>query len=159
MKKGKHRMGIISKIHESDLFSFTYISHCIVPNSSLKHELANIQKVASERNAAVQVSGKLIYRRDFFLQRLEGPKLALNQILESISIDTRHRNIEVLFFDKISRRIFPDWSQIQVIIESNLFSELDSFLVQSSLVPEHSLNDCQSMSLLKFMQQFKDHES
>lgn len=115
--------------------------------------------MASERNAAVQVSGKLIYRRDFFLQRLEGPKLALNQILESISIDTRHRNIKILFFDKISRRIFPDWSQMQVIIESNLFSELDSFLEQSSLVPEHSLNDCQSMFLLKFMQQFKDHES
>jgi len=102
-------------------------------------ELIDLLKVARENNAAVGVTGMLLYHDGDFMQLLEGEKSSVEQIFARIQKDPRHRRIITLLQGEKYQRDFPEWSMaFQVLDPSKIptdsgFSEfLNSSLQQDS---------------------------
>ncbi|MCI5065127.1 BLUF domain-containing protein [bacterium] len=73
-------------------------------------ELVQLLCTAREKNRALNVSGMLLYRDDYFLQVLEGPKKPVQLVFNCIQKDQRHHHIVKLGEGHIPERSFPGWS-------------------------------------------------
>ncbi|MCY7294498.1 BLUF domain-containing protein [Alteromonas sp. a30] len=98
-----------------NLFQLTYMSQSELHPLGLHEELEIIQKAASELNREKQISGILVYRNGFFLQRIEGNRKAVIYLAESIAKDRRHKHFKILEQGPIQRRMFDDWSELQLL--------------------------------------------
>ena len=76
------------------------------PSPFIESSLLDIQR----KNAALGISGILLFSEGTFLQVLEGPADAVDQLYETIVKDRRHRNIVRLHESIVPERSFPDWS-------------------------------------------------
>ena len=72
--------------------------------------LGEIVEVARSRNAALHVSGALVFTGEHFAQVLEGPEAAIEQLMGSILRDPRHRAVNVVERPQIEERRFARWS-------------------------------------------------
>lgn len=63
-----------------------------------------------ENNAAVDLTGMLLYRDGRFLQVLEGPEEPLRALMDVLATDERHTGLRVLFEEPLSTRQFPNWT-------------------------------------------------
>lgn len=68
-----------------------------------------IAQRASDRNAADQVSGMLMFGHGHFLQALEGGAEVVNAIYHRIAVDPRHRDLRLLAYREIVERDFGMW--------------------------------------------------
>lgn len=73
-------------------------------------DLRDILKTARARNAAVGVTGVLVYDDGSFLQVLEGPEMAVTALVERIKADPRHDHFRLLSRKDIQAREFGEWS-------------------------------------------------
>ena len=73
-------------------------------------DLRDIHSSAVEFNQAHGISGLLIVANGHFLQVLEGPQAATDELFERISRDTRHRDVALLSRVEIHARSFGTWS-------------------------------------------------
>ena len=110
------------------LFALSYISQSTIPGSQIHHELQDIEQTAIHRNAQAGITGKLIYRLGHFVQRLEGTERALEDTMERIVADRRHRNINIISWEPISERTYQDWQQLIVMLEGPELDDLDTML-------------------------------
>ena len=62
------------------------------------------------KNPAAGITGNLIYHADLFLQLLEGPHSAVNELYETILADNRHADIVKLRDASFNRRLFASWA-------------------------------------------------
>ena len=62
------------------------------------------------KNPAAGITGNLIYHADLFLQLLEGPHPAVNELYEKILADNRHADIVKLRDASFNRRLFASWA-------------------------------------------------
>ncbi|MGI9365442.1 MAG: BLUF domain-containing protein [Rhizobiaceae bacterium] len=91
-----------------------YVSQAEQPFAS--KELSDLLEHSRARNTKDEISGLLIYRfnpdfgRGNFLQILEGPETALEDVWKRIANDNRHHTIIVLEEGDIDARMFGDWS-------------------------------------------------
>lgn len=74
--------------------------------------LAAIVEAASHYNRQLGLSGALIHRPGRFLQVLEGPSPALEQVFERICRDPRHGAIALMEFTPIDHARFSDWTMV-----------------------------------------------
>ena len=65
---------------------------------------------ARARNVVANLTGVLLYDRGSFFQWLEGPREALRPVWASIRADSRHADLEVVFDDHRSFRLFAGWT-------------------------------------------------
>lgn len=71
--------------------------------------LRDLAAHSSEKNAKVGLTGYLFYQRGRFIQYLEGPREALEQVFGRIEKDKRHEMINVVSLGDFAERRFPDW--------------------------------------------------
>lgn len=92
---------------ESPLHQIMYTSTSAEPMdvTSLSALLAQ----AREKNARLDVTGMLLYRRGSFLQLIEGAEETLKQLYATIQADERHRSVITLLDAPADTRDFPDW--------------------------------------------------
>ena len=90
------------------LLRLTYASRAV--DGLTKDDLRAIANEAQDRNRALGVTGLLLYVEGDFLQVLEGPGGAVEQIYELIENDRRNRWVTRLSTERILRRAFEDWS-------------------------------------------------
>ncbi|MDO5605693.1 MAG: BLUF domain-containing protein [Paracoccus sp. (in: a-proteobacteria)] len=69
-----------------------------------------ILPLARARNRELDLSGFLHCEDGVFVQWLEGPKPALEQVVESILADHRHRDVTVFGNGPLEERQFPNWA-------------------------------------------------
>ena len=72
--------------------------------------IQDILEVARRRNCACNVTGMLCYDPQFFMQCLEGPKDAVNELYGEIARDGRHTRVTLLEYQEIEQRTFAEWS-------------------------------------------------
>ena len=95
----------------SDLVtSLIYVSRKTLPAPKNAEAINDILLVSRERNKLLQVTGALFSASNTFAQFIEGPKLAIDQLMESISRDARHRDVKVVSVKDDVPRKFPDWT-------------------------------------------------
>ena len=96
----------------NDLHRIVYVSRNDLDHDDprLANDLEQILTASRRNNAAVGVTGALMYHRNCFAQVLEGTHDAISTVFERIQCDERHSRIELLSFEPVKRRRFADWS-------------------------------------------------
>lgn len=94
------------------LHRLVYISQNLIPGDDrdIKTEVEQILETSQRNNAAVDVTGALMFNSGCFTQILEGPQTAVSAVFERIQHDTRHSDVVVLEFGPAETRDFADWS-------------------------------------------------
>lgn len=72
--------------------------------------LNGILASARRNNIRDGITGALICREDLFVQMLEGPEAAVNELFARIARDDRHTEIVTLVSSSVDARLFPDWA-------------------------------------------------
>ncbi|MCV0383247.1 MAG: BLUF domain-containing protein [Erythrobacter sp.] len=73
-------------------------------------DVFKIVEDSSRRNPARDITGFLIFDRNRFLQYVEGPQAALDELLETLGKDKRHHSVRVLHRSQSEQRLFPRWA-------------------------------------------------
>ena len=72
--------------------------------------MRDILQGAVVRNTCAGISGALLACDRWFVQALEGERLAVGEVYHSICRDTRHRDLRIIAAGPIGGRRFADWS-------------------------------------------------
>ena len=73
-------------------------------------DLSQILRVSRVNNAAVDVTGALLYHQGNVMQVLEGPSDAVGEVYERVHGDPRHTGVLCMLDERVEERAFPDWS-------------------------------------------------
>jgi hypothetical protein len=80
------------------------------------------------RNGSLDVTGLLLFAQGSFLQVLEGPDAAVDEVYASIERDERHAGVRLLCREPIGERRFPDWTMgFETPDEDRLAHELPGY--------------------------------
>lgn len=79
---------------DGPLLQLTYVSGATIPFSA--DDLAELLRRAREQNEAMNITGCLLYREGSFMQVIEGPYIAVDQLFQRILQDPRHARILLL---------------------------------------------------------------
>jgi hypothetical protein len=93
---------------ETALLSVTYVSTSSTPLT--RATLDALLRQSRENNERTGLTGMLAVRADDFFQVIEGPPVVVQQVLEKLWTDTRHRDMRILLEEEIPYRRFPDWT-------------------------------------------------
>jgi hypothetical protein len=85
-----------------------YVSSTPTPLSP--DELMEILRVSRRNNAAVAVTGALLYSGGNVMQVLEGERADVDAVFARVLRDPRHRQVQVLLREDVPRRYFGEWS-------------------------------------------------
>ncbi len=72
--------------------------------------LNSILMDARRNNLQNDVTGALICRADAYLQLIEGPEAAIRGTYARIASDNRHVDVNFLFGEPVTDRLFPGWA-------------------------------------------------
>ena len=92
---------------ETKLRRIIYVSR---KNSVTRQDVSDIITVSSASNLSEGITGCLLSGQNSFLQILEGPKKAIQDLYEIIVKDSRHTDIKKLCDEAIKERLFSQWS-------------------------------------------------
>jgi hypothetical protein len=96
------------KLDHQSLFFLLYISQA---NTEMTEQsLTQIVKVSRENNHSVGLTGCLLYQDGYFMQLLEGRREDVLKLMDRVSLDPRHKNVQIVAQGKEKRRLFLDWS-------------------------------------------------
>jgi uncharacterized membrane protein (DUF373 family) len=90
------------------MIQISYISSATAPMST--SDLLQLLRQCRDNNASRSVTGMLLYANGTFLQVLEGPDQVIDDLVELIKKDKRHKNIQMLYRRAIEHREYSDWS-------------------------------------------------
>lgn len=90
------------------LLRLTYASRAVEWLS--RDDLRAIADSAQKRNRAMGLTGLLLYVGGDFLQIIEGPAQAVEELFEMIANDPRNKWVTRLATERVLRRAFADWS-------------------------------------------------
>jgi hypothetical protein len=94
----------------NDLTFWMYISTANIPRTDAAQAIDAIVRVSRGRNAALKVTGALIFGGELFAQLIEGPAESIVELRSSIARDERHGDILTMADGEQNRREFADWS-------------------------------------------------
>ncbi|MFQ3595167.1 MAG: BLUF domain-containing protein [Sphingomonadaceae bacterium] len=95
------------------LYRLVYRSRVELPPESRDAEVDRIVAIAARRNAARDITGALMLVGDRFVQALEGPADAVEDLFEEICSDLRHRQVQLLEFTQADERQFAGWGMVR----------------------------------------------
>ena len=72
--------------------------------------LDDILTTSRSNNPQNKITGNLIFHSDLFLQMLEGPLEAINNLYNKILSDSRHDDIVKLRDSEFPKRLFSSWA-------------------------------------------------
>lgn len=100
-----------------------------------RDDLRSIAQIAQKRNKERHVTGLLLFVEGDFLQVLEGPPSAVEEIYETIEADPRNKWVTRLAAERVLRRAFEDWSMGCFEVGLEALSGEDSFFVLNAAAP------------------------
>ena len=145
---------LTDKKNPDDLVAVTYISHSLVKLADIERECERIALTSSINNSKREISGLLIYCRHRFIQRLEGKRQHIDDLIDTIKKDSRHRKFTILHYASIDKRHFTEWDQMQVITEPKHLDSLDQLFIGLESGGREVLSDQDSRYILNFIQHF-----
>ena len=74
------------------------------------HILTNIFDTSAKNNPEKGISGCLLIGSNSYLQFLEGPSLAVEELYSKIKTDSRHTNVKKLYDQSSKEKLFSSWS-------------------------------------------------
>ncbi|MEJ8474117.1 BLUF domain-containing protein [Roseibium algae] len=120
----------------SDLFYLCYKSTISISSDFESHDdkVSNIVETARRKNSAENVTGCLLFTKDYFFQVLEGTEETVRATFDRIRQDTRHQDIQILSEGELDSRKFPNsWMGFSehAVSHDTLFSEIGSAIADA----------------------------
>jgi hypothetical protein len=103
--------------------------------------------VSERNNRRDAITGALIVTDDYFVQLLEGGRLAVSQRMVRIARDHRHEDIEFIPTKAVLHRLFTGWTLRRIQTERLDRTLLLSRLIVGALQPEQLTQDTGEGSL------------
>jgi len=101
-----------------------YSSQFIPGDISSADVLEDIRIISQDWNQRNEITGVLLFQNQTFLQALEGPDDKVDNLMQRLSSDCRHRNIDILVQLAIQHRYFPDWNMATIDLQNEaLFAQ------------------------------------
>jgi hypothetical protein len=89
---------------------------------------------ARATNTRLHVTGVLLFKNNRFLQVLEGDRDVIATLYDLIKADERHYDVNLLRFDGVFERAFPDWSMGMAFVgDASLAKEPGYFNVYTNV--------------------------
>ena len=114
------------------IYRIIYSSKSKISHLEGKDILADILRVARQRNHAAGISGALVLHQDRFAQIVEGPTEETKQLFAKIIQDDRHGEIEAFEEKECDSRVFSDWTMALVGVDPDV--DIQLFATKSALV-------------------------
>ena len=130
----------------------TYISKVNAVLS--EEEILEIGHQSSTNNRKIDVTGVLISAGNYFFQILEGDQAIVDELLDKISRDSRHRDITVLAAEyECEDRVFSDWDMKTVAISesTDLMLQAVGMMLQNIAESYHIIGRYTQPALLKLL--------
>lgn len=89
------------------LHQLIYTSHC---KSITPDIIESILQSAHKNNKKADITGMLVLIDATFIQVLEGSEQSITDLFDVIQTDKRHRSVQLLSIQPISKRAFPNWT-------------------------------------------------
>ncbi len=90
--------------------SLIYVSCSTLDYPAGRDALEDIRLVSLARNSVLDITGLLIATPTYFAQLLEGDRPALDELMDSIVRDGRHRDVITVDRQQADTRRYPRWS-------------------------------------------------
>lgn len=101
-------------------------------------QLRSIHGAARDLNGIDGISGLLLFNGTHFLQWIEGPPEAIDELIERIRRDPRHGGVEIRDERMADTRMFGDWTMKMVQVRSNFLHAQEDVVPQlPNDFPEH----------------------
>ena len=107
-----------------DLIQCIYCSKS-VDNPLTPDALDAILEQSRTNNAAIDVTGMLLYESGAFFQVLEGERSVVEALYKRLAGDERHGNVIKLIQEPIEQRSFGDWSMGYPRVSREQLAEID----------------------------------
>lgn len=108
---------------EQDLYSMVYISRITSAGMMAAGTLNDIAATAIANNQQNNITGVLCYGNGYFFQYLEGSEDALTRLKNELILDTRHKDMQILQFNRLAERAFTGWSLQSLVLENWLLDK------------------------------------
>ena len=92
---------------QAELKQVIYVSE---KTDSSDSSLTKIFDISKKNNPEKGISGCLLIGSNSYLQFLEGPSLAVEELYSKIKTDSRHTNVKKLHDQRIEEKLFSSWS-------------------------------------------------
>ncbi|MGZ8956013.1 MAG: phosphate-starvation-inducible PsiE family protein [Methylovulum sp.] len=133
------------------MIQITYISIPTRPISA--DDLIDILNNSRANNARLGVSGMLLFTGSIFIQLLEGDEKIIEELIETIKKDPRHKDFRVIEKKKISVREYADWTMGFKRVDKNDIRDIPGL----NKFFETDLNGDIDRDKLKLINQFLNH--
>tara|TARA_B110000091_G_C13648996_1_gene404553 strand:+ start:77 stop:478 length:402 start_codon:yes stop_codon:yes gene_type:complete len=98
-------------------------------------DIKKMMKIAKKFNSENKITGCLLYYKHRFIQILEGEEEIIKELYAKIKQDKKHYNVNLLYINEISERIFPRWSMVyKELNDSQLEKLTDTRLFEDNLI-------------------------
>ncbi|MGX5173842.1 BLUF domain-containing protein [Aliikangiella sp. IMCC44653] len=91
-----------------NVWQLAYISRAV--NIQSEDDLVEILNISRKNNLKASISGFLMYGDGCFFQVIEGPRLEIDNLYQTLLTDTRHHSLVLLLNRDIPQRLFDTWS-------------------------------------------------
>ena len=121
-----------------------YASKATSLHPNLKEDLIEILNTAVDFNSRNEITGVLYYGHGYFVQCLEGRKSKIDELLYSkILKDTRHKNCEIIFYEKCEKGLFKHWNmkfapvnkKLGAFFQEKHLDDFNPYLLTSETIP------------------------
>lgn len=119
------------------LIQAIYRSRCLTDAAG---ELA-ILEASRRNNPTHNITGVLVSHGGWFMQVLEGPVLAVNNLMAKIRTDSRNCDFLLLRANSIGKRDFGEWSMASTQVDADQFMALLDGLMYGTGSAIHMLQD------------------
>lgn len=90
--------------------SILFVSRSLIQPSEEGREIELLLTEGKDRNAALDVTGALIFTHRHFAEILEGPPGSIETLMHSIRRDPRHCDLRIVEDLSVERRAFTRWA-------------------------------------------------
>ena len=91
------------------MYQLIYVSY-LSDGYDADEVIASIKSVAKTKNKKFNVTGRLLYSHNTFIQLLEGDKVNVDVTYAIIKNDPRHFRSTIIFEQECDERAYPEWS-------------------------------------------------
>lgn len=93
-----------------------YVSRCAAPAhpGALRSTIAQILETSLHNNRRDHITGLFGYADGGFIQLIEGPALEIDELLDRLLMDPRHRDLTIRAEQRCPARLFGAWSMAVV---------------------------------------------
>ena len=137
------------------LHTLLYVSYSTLYMPDDGAVVLDVVRQSRRRNAALGLTGALVFTHQRFAQYLEGPEAGIADLMASLRRDSRHRDILLVESGSTKRRRFPGWDMAYSGTSDLVAAQVDA-LAARELEDPQSLCPDRMIGMMAFLGSLKD---